>query len=104
MYEVSEETYRSCNASKGVVGEYDSGNDEIELKEARKYWFICNVAGHCLGGMRFGIEVNQPNSTIHVPNSDFQPPPPTTNHGSYESYQIWSSTLIFIIAFGLVFR
>ena len=103
MYEVTEETFRSCETSNGVLGEYESGNDQIELKEARKYWFICNVAGHCLGGMRFGIDVKQPNSTSHLPPSPVQSPPPPTNHGSnHGSYAIWS-TFMCIIAFQTLF-
>lgn len=74
VYEVTESTYRSCDASNGVIAKYESGNDQITLTEAKKYWFICNVAGHCLGGMRFSIDVKQ--------NSDNNPiaiaaPPPT---------------------------
>ncbi|XP_023513085.1 basic blue protein-like [Cucurbita pepo subsp. pepo] len=103
VYEVTEETFRSCETSNGVLGEYESGNDQIELKEARKYWFICNVAGHCLGGMRFGIDVKQPNSTSHLPPSPVQSPPPPTNHGSnHGSYAIWS-TFMCIIAFQTLF-
>lgn len=63
MYEVTQATYRSCVASSGVIGKYESGNDQVTLKEAKKYWFICNVAGHCLGGMRFSIDVKEISNT-----------------------------------------
>ncbi|KAK1324993.1 hypothetical protein QJS10_CPA01g00366 [Acorus calamus] len=56
-YEVTEDTYRSCDGSKGVVNKYESGQDKVTLTEEKKYWFICNVSGHCLGGMKVGIEV-----------------------------------------------
>nr|GMC87423.1 Blue copper protein [Ipomoea batatas] len=55
VYEVTESTYESCDTSSGVLGKYESGNDQVKLKEARKYWFVCDKDGHCLGGMRFGI-------------------------------------------------
>lgn len=57
MYQVTEETYRSCNSSSGVLRRYASGADRVALEEATTYWFICNTSGHCLGGMKFGISV-----------------------------------------------
>ena len=65
VYEVREEAYKRCEASgeSEVVGRYSSGEDEIELREAKKYFFICNVAGHCLGGMRLTIYVLNHTST-----------------------------------------
>ncbi|CAK9315304.1 unnamed protein product [Citrullus colocynthis] len=102
VYEVIEETYRSCDASNGVLDEYDSGNDKIELKEARNYWFICNVAGHCLGGMRFGIEVKEANSSIHIPLNPLQSPPPKPSHASNcGRYPMWTS-FICILAFKIL--
>lgn len=41
-----------------MLARYESGNDQIVLTEAKKYWFICDVPGHCSGGMRFGSNVN----------------------------------------------
>ncbi|KAL4013100.1 hypothetical protein IC575_025254 [Cucumis melo] len=106
VYEVIEETYRSCEAKNGVLGEYDSGNDKIELKEAINYWFICNVVGHCLGGMRFGIEVKQqPNSSTHLPlNPIDQSPPPNTNHASIccGRYPMWWTFFICILPFNVL--
>jgi len=59
VYEVREETFRSCETSSGVLAKYESGEDEVVLNKVKRYWFICNIAGHCLGGMRFGIEVKE---------------------------------------------
>ncbi|CAI0438414.1 unnamed protein product [Linum tenue] len=61
VYEVTKEVYQSCNAtaSDGVLAKYQTGDDQIELKEARKYWFICEIDGHCFGGMRLAIQVAQ---------------------------------------------
>ncbi|KAL8151238.1 hypothetical protein V2J09_021046 [Rumex salicifolius] len=85
VYEVTKATYQSCDASTGVVAKYRSGDDKIELKEARPYWFLCDIQGHCLGGMRFGIDVaaNATSSTALSPSqSTTQPPPPSSSKAS----------------------
>ncbi|PIA27793.1 hypothetical protein AQUCO_07500010v1 [Aquilegia coerulea] len=84
-YEVTEDTYRSCNSSTGILQMYDSGNDKVSLTEAKKYWFICNIPDHCRGGMKFGIEVKQGSSN---PGSTPQPPPPPPTQGSNNGYKI----------------
>nr|XP_010935142.3 LOW QUALITY PROTEIN: basic blue protein [Elaeis guineensis] len=55
--QVREETYRSCDPTSGITKIYNSGNDQVNLTEGGKYWFICNITGHCQGGMKFGISV-----------------------------------------------
>lgn len=61
MYEVTEEVYRSCDTAggdgdgDGVRAKYTSGYDRVVLAEARGYWFICDVPGHCQGGMRVAV-------------------------------------------------
>ncbi|XP_074364217.1 basic blue protein-like [Apium graveolens] len=67
---VTQATYQSCNSSTGVLARYETGNDQIVLNEAKKYWFICDVPDHCSGGMRFGINVNDinNNTTADVPS------------------------------------
>lgn len=71
--EVTNATYRSCDAGDGVIAVYESGNDEIGLTEARRYNFICDKDSHCLGGMRFSITVLEAsrsnNTTTSVPPS-----------------------------------
>ncbi|WOK94675.1 mavicyanin-like [Canna indica] len=57
VFRVTEETFRSCNSSSGVLETHATGDDHIALVEAKRYWFICNVSGHCLGGMKFGVSV-----------------------------------------------
>ncbi|KAB2045874.1 hypothetical protein ERO13_D01G160700v2 [Gossypium hirsutum] len=42
VFEVTESTYRTCDASSGVLAKYESGDDKVELTESKKYWFICN--------------------------------------------------------------
>ncbi|CAJ1977629.1 unnamed protein product [Sphenostylis stenocarpa] len=99
VYEVTEDTFRSCDASSGVLAKYESGEDEVALNEVKKYWFICNFAGHCLGGMRFGIKVKDATNLTHF--KDIHPPPiqPTPLHNSCSTYfvsQRWTLILNFI--------
>ncbi|XP_061364699.1 mavicyanin-like [Gastrolobium bilobum] len=69
VYEVKEDTFRSCDASSGVLAKYESGEDQVTLNEVKRYWFICNIAGHCLGGMRFGVLVKDSNNVTTATNS-----------------------------------
>ncbi|CAL5210159.1 unnamed protein product [Lathyrus oleraceus] len=64
VYEVRENTFRSCETSSGVLAKYESGEDQVVLNKVKKYWFICNIVGHCLGGMRFGIEVKEDSNNV----------------------------------------
>lgn len=64
VYEVREDTFRSCETSSGVLAKYESGEDQVVLNKVKKYWFICNIVGHCLGGMRFGIEVKEDSNNV----------------------------------------
>ncbi|EHA8592498.1 stellacyanin-like [Cocos nucifera] len=76
--QVTEETYRSCNSTSGNINYYNSGNDRVNLTEAGKYWFICDVSGHCLGGMKFGISVASASPSGGGGGGDgvgFAPPP-----------------------------
>ncbi|XP_041010199.1 basic blue protein-like [Juglans microcarpa x Juglans regia] len=107
-YEVTEATYRSCDASSGVLAKYESGDDQVKLTQAKKYWFICNIPGHCLGGMRFGIDVkeasasdsgaNTTNSAISTPPR--QSSPPVSSCRSYDPVR-WSMG-IHLVAFGML--
>lgn len=113
VYEVVEGTFRSCDASSGVLAKYESGDDRVELTEAKKYWFLCNIDGHCLGGMRFSIDVKKtsapsdntdpknvsPSSQPH--EFPAAPPPTSSSRGTLlsESWKTW----ICIMVFGIVF-
>ncbi|XP_030522956.1 basic blue protein-like [Rhodamnia argentea] len=84
VYEVTESTFRSCDTSTGVLAKHTSGNDQVTLTEAKKYWFVCNVAGHCLGGMRFGIVVKgsiTAESPAPAPQSGALAPPQINKNG-----------------------
>ncbi|XP_077246659.1 mavicyanin-like [Tasmannia lanceolata] len=99
-YEVSEDTYRSCDSSTGVLEKYDSGNDRVMLKEARNYWFICNIPGHCLGGMRFGVDVKVDNSTVQSNYNPVPASPPSNGAGVPHWQWEWACQLV---AFGFWF-
>jgi hypothetical protein len=109
-YEVREATYRSCDASSGVLAKYESGDDQVKLRQAKKYWFICNVPGHCLGGMRFGIDVKEASATTSGANissaastsSQMEPSPPLNSCKSYAPLR-WSTMGIHIVAFGILY-
>jgi len=95
VYEVTEETFRSCDAGSGVLAKYESGEDEVALNEVKKYWFICNFAGHCLGGMRFGIEVKDGNNGAFHPPS-MEPAPLDNSCSTYFVSERWRVIQTFI--------
>lgn len=113
-YEVEEKTFRSCDASSGVLAKYESGNDRVTLTEAKKYWYICNVSGHCLGGMRFSIDVKQanPSSDNNTGSTDGSPTsqptelpatPPSSSSGRTLLSESWK-TGIYTLVFGMLFK
>ncbi|KAL9680863.1 hypothetical protein QQ045_012643 [Rhodiola kirilowii] len=81
VYDVTEEAYRSCNETDGVYARYQSGNDTVELRKSSKYWFICNIPGHCFSGMRLKIDVYKA-SSITSPLPPPPPPSPASNHSN----------------------
>ncbi|XP_056169992.1 basic blue protein-like isoform X1 [Syzygium oleosum] len=105
VYEVTESTFRSCDPSTGVLAKYTSGNDQVTLTETKKYWFVCNVPGHCLGGMRFGVVAKVSNNTgtpALVPQLGPPPPPQISKNGAYALRGL--STWDYLILFGVSFR
>lgn len=104
VYEVTEGTFRLCDASSGVLAKYDSGEDRVELNEVKRYWFICNIPGHCLGGMRFGIEVRNSSNATHSTDGTLNPQiEPTPSDNSCKTYfsERWRVTGN-LIPFGLL--
>ncbi|XP_042065564.1 basic blue protein-like [Salvia splendens] len=73
--EVTDATYRSCNASNGVIAIYESGNDEIRLTDAKKYNFICDKDSHCIGGMRFSATVLEASTSNNTTPTGAPAPP-----------------------------
>ncbi|PSS25971.1 Blue copper protein [Actinidia chinensis var. chinensis] len=101
-YEVTQDTYQSCNTSTGVLAKYESGNDRINLTEAKKYWFICDKDGHCFGGMRLVIDVKNAVSSSNNTTTNGTSSTPQTDQHSNKSCAIkgWSSTLIYLLVLG----
>ncbi|KAE8690687.1 hypothetical protein F3Y22_tig00110893pilonHSYRG00286 [Hibiscus syriacus] len=95
-FEVTESTYRTCESSSGVLAKYESGEDKVKLNESKKYWFVCNVTGHCLGGMRFGIQVKAGHNT--TTNSE---PVPSVNSACISAFDSWSFGIC-LFAFGIL--
>ncbi|XVF67953.1 hypothetical protein PTKIN_Ptkin10aG0163500 [Pterospermum kingtungense] len=98
-FEVTEATYRSCDTSSGVLAKYETGNDRVKLTESKKYWFICNVNGHCLGGMRFGIDVKAGNISTNLEPTPT--PTPSAKSGSTYAFERWSLGL-YLFALGIL--
>lgn len=98
---MTEATFRSCNASSGVLAKYNSGEDQIKLTEAKKYWFICNISGHCLGGMRFAINVTEANAASNNSTSGPSPPPSPNKSCASESGR---SMVYILLVFDLLFK
>ncbi|XP_022726758.1 mavicyanin-like [Durio zibethinus] len=94
-FEVTEETYRSCDTSSGVLAKYETGDDQVKLTESKKYWFVCNVSGHCLGGMRFGIDVKAGNTSTNLEQT------PSAKSGTAYAFERWSLGL-YVFASGIL--
>ncbi|MCL7050147.1 hypothetical protein MKW94_027993 [Papaver nudicaule] len=45
--------YKSCKTTKGAQV-FKSGRDQIKLAKGQNF-FICNVVGHCEGGMKIAV-------------------------------------------------
>ncbi|KAL6346679.1 hypothetical protein AAG906_000297 [Vitis piasezkii] len=103
-YEVTEATYKSCNASTGVLAKYESGDDQVPLTEEKQYWFICTIAGHCLGGMRFTIDVKaaSTNTTKGGSPPEMEPSPPPTNPDKDFASRPQGMGSYCLVAFGVI--
>ncbi|KAL2937059.1 Early nodulin-like protein 1 [Bienertia sinuspersici] len=93
LYDVNRETFKSCNTSNGVNAVYNSGDDHVELKEAKEYWFICTFEQHCQLGMKFGINVSE---AITATNSPVNSP---INNSSMEHI---TKRFYYVIAIGIL--
>ncbi|MCD7445874.1 hypothetical protein HAX54_015599 [Datura stramonium] len=54
--EVSSSDYDSCSTGNSISSD-SSGATTIPLKTAGTHYFICNVMGHCTGGMKLSVTV-----------------------------------------------
>ncbi|RCV12720.1 hypothetical protein SEVIR_2G302600v4 [Setaria viridis] len=73
VYRVTQDAFRTCEppAANQTMGSWETGRDRVDLPVPGDYYFICNVAGHCLGGMKFAVAVAAP-----PPPPPPSPPPP----------------------------
>ena len=54
--EVSQGGYTSCSGSN-ALGNDDSGSTTVTLATAGTHYYICNIPGHCAGGMKLAVTV-----------------------------------------------
>jgi hypothetical protein len=82
VYQVTQDEFRTCeppaNQSTRV---WATGHDLVNLTVPGDYYFLCNVAGHCLGGMKFSIAVAAPPPPPPPPPALTPPPPPPPSSG-----------------------
>uniref|UniRef100_A0ACD5XUR7 Uncharacterized protein n=1 Tax=Avena sativa TaxID=4498 RepID=A0ACD5XUR7_AVESA len=71
VYQVTQDAFRTCEpTARQIVRGWASGSDVADLAAPGDYYFICNVTGHCLGGMKFTVAVAE------LPPPPPPPPPP----------------------------
>ncbi|KAE8783496.1 basic blue protein-like [Hordeum vulgare] len=69
---VTRDAFQTCEPTAGqTVRKWASGRDVVDLAATGDYYFICNITGHCLGGMKFSVAVSAP-----PPPPPSPPPPP----------------------------
>ncbi|KAJ8459363.1 hypothetical protein OPV22_032289 [Ensete ventricosum] len=84
VYQVTQETYQSCDSNSGVIRTYDSGDDRVTLGEATSYWFICTITGHCQDGMKLAVSVANSSS-----DGGAAPSPPEQVNGAAGGRMGW---------------
>uniref|UniRef100_A0A0D9XG63 Phytocyanin domain-containing protein n=1 Tax=Leersia perrieri TaxID=77586 RepID=A0A0D9XG63_9ORYZ len=94
---VTQDAFRTCETTNAtVVARWATGRDVVELAALGNYYFICNVSGHCLGGMKFSVAVGEPApppSPPPPPPRAFLPPPPPVGSGAAASMSRWRRRL-----------
>ncbi|KAK3129576.1 hypothetical protein QOZ80_6BG0481850 [Eleusine coracana subsp. coracana] len=86
VYQVTEDAFRTCEPARKTLRVWVSGRDLVNLTEPGDYYYICNVEGHCLGGMKLAVSVAAAPPPPPPPPSppmflDPPPPPPTGSAG-----------------------
>ncbi|KAL5201193.1 hypothetical protein ABZP36_035547 [Zizania latifolia] len=89
VFRVTQDAFRTCDAANQTMDRWASGHDVVELAAPGNYYFICNVSGHCLGGMKFTVAVGEPMPPPPPPPPPpafaTQPPPPPAGSGAAPS-------------------
>ncbi|XP_031480714.1 lamin-like protein isoform X2 [Nymphaea colorata] len=57
VFMVNQSGYDNCT-TEGALGNWSSGKDFVELKEAKRYYFICGN-GMCFNGMKVSVKVEK---------------------------------------------
>lgn len=58
VYQVTEDAFRTCEPGRTkTLRAWVSGHDLVNLTAPGDYYYICNVEGHCLGGMKLAVSV-----------------------------------------------
>lgn len=91
---VSQDAFRTCDPENQTVQRWASGRDVVELAAPGSYYFICNVSGHCLGGMKFSVAVGEPlprHRRRRLPACALPgaPPPPPVGSGAAAASSTW---------------
>ena len=77
VHRVTQDAFRTCEpAANQSMGAWATGHDLVNLTVPGDYYFICNVSGHCLGGMKFAVAVVAPPPSPPPPPPALLPPPP----------------------------
>lgn len=86
VYRVTQDAFRTCEPANHTMGVWATGHDLVNLTVPGDYYFLCNVAGHCLGGMKFSVAVAAPPPppppSPPPPAALPPPPPPTSSDGT----------------------
>ncbi|CAL5082604.1 unnamed protein product [Urochloa decumbens] len=91
VYRVTQDAFRDCEAAANeTMGSWATGHDLVNLTVPGDYYFICDVAGHCLGGMKFAVAVAAPPPPSPAPSSPpppaLPPPPPLASSAGVSSW------------------
>ncbi|KAM3266113.1 Uclacyanin-3 [Capsicum annuum] len=73
---ISKDDYDNCNTGNAIKS-YNDGKTTIKLSKAGPMYFTCPTFGHCQGGMKLAINV-QDSSTPSTPSTPTTPSTPAT--------------------------
>lgn len=91
VYRVTQDAFRTCDPANQTMRVWASGHDLVNLTVPGDYYFICNVNGHCLGGMKFSVTVGAPPPPPPSPPPPpaLPPPPPPPSSGPSSRRLAW---------------
>ncbi|KAM0907289.1 hypothetical protein ACQ4PT_016231 [Festuca glaucescens] len=96
VYQVTQDAFRTCEPAAGqTLRMWASGQDVAGLAAPGDYYFLCNITGHCLGGMKFTVAVAAPPPAPPPPPpppafpTPVPPPPPSSGTSLYGRRLSW---------------